>query len=64
MTPEEHLLRWLASLKGEEAQAIIRSLCAEDHIDMPRVVMTARRLSNDAVVGPFMNTLAAALIGE
>jgi len=64
MTPEEHLLRWLASLETHEAQAIIRSLCVDNHIDMPRVVMTARRLSNDESIGAFMNTLAAALIGE
>jgi len=64
MTPEEHLLRWLISLKPERARHIIRALCDADAIDMARLVVTAQQHKGETKVAALLNVLTATMLGD
>lgn len=64
MNPEEHLLRWLVSLKHDDAIHAIQALSKCGALDVARLVTEAQHHKNDPHISPSINMIVESLLGN
>jgi len=64
MTPEEHLLRWLVTLKHKDAVHAVQALSKCGALSVARLVAEAQHHTNDPHFKPALTTIVESMLGN